>query len=71
MGGIEIPTLILMIIGGIVSYLFWQLKRYIVKVDDLENRVITIETVIGLLGDIKEDLHSVKTDVEVIKSKLS
>lgn len=71
MGGIEIPTLILMVMGGIVSYLFWQLKRYIIKVDDLENRVIAIETVIGLLGDIKEDLHSVKTDVEVIKSKLS
>lgn len=55
---------------GIVSYLGWNIKRYQTKVDDLESRVKTIETIMDLLGNIREDINQVKTDVEVIKSKI-
>ncbi len=56
---------------GIMGLQWWQIKRYITKVDNLENRVTKIETMMELLGDIKADVGGIKTDVEVIKSRMS
>lgn len=67
---ITVMQILMLVIGGINTLLFWFVKKYINKVDDIENRVIQLETVINLLGDIKDDLHKVRTDVEVIKSKI-
>lgn len=52
-----------------MGLMWWQVKRYIIKVDDIENRVIKLETVMELLGDIRKDVSVIKMDVEVIKSK--
>ncbi len=57
--------------GCITAYLFWMIKRYQTKVDDLEHRVTKIETLMELLGDISKDIGTVKTDVAVIKSKVN
>lgn len=63
-------TIFMLIAGGFMSFMWWQLKRYVTKVDALENRVIKIETILELLGDIKKDISQVKTDVEVIKTQM-
>lgn len=67
---LSIENIITMVMGGGMAMMWWNIKRYIAKVDDLENRVVKIETVLDLLGDIKKDISCVKTDVEVIKSRL-
>ena len=54
--------------GG--GYALWLMKRYINKVDTLEGRVTKVETIIDLLGNIKEEIGNIKTDVAVIKSKV-
>lgn len=58
------------IFSGGMGLMWWNVKRYISKVDDIENRVIKLETVVDLLGDIRKELGLIKTDVEVIKSKV-
>lgn len=62
--------LLMLVMGSVMSYMFWILKRYQNKVDELETRMTKVETIMELLGDIKSDLAHVKTDVEVIKSKV-
>lgn len=59
---------IVMILGGLVGYIFWLIKKYQSKVDELDNRVTRIETIITLLGDIKEEISNIKCDVAVIKN---
>lgn len=63
--------LFLALMGVIMGYLLWLIKRYQTKVDDLDSRVTKVETIMGLLGDIRSDLSSMKTDIEVIKTKLN
>ena len=53
---------------GAFGYFF---KRYSSKVDELENRMVKVETIMTTLLDIHKDIQQVKTDVEVIKVKLN
>ena len=68
---ISLTNLFMMIVGSIMGYLMWVVKRYQTKVDELDTRMTKVETIMELLGDIQTNLNTVKTDVEVIKSKLS
>lgn len=65
-----VGVIFMTIFTSIVGFLVWTVKKYINKVDDLDIRVTKIETVLNMLGDIRKDLSSVKTDVEVIKTKV-
>lgn len=66
------PTeIVISIVASIMAYFFYSIRAYHVKVNELDARVTKVETIIELLGDIKKDLHTVRTDVEVIKSKLN
>lgn len=67
---INLTQLLMLVIGAIMGYIMWIVKRYQIKVDNLETRMTKVETIMDLLGDIKADLNTVKTDVEVIKSRL-
>lgn len=67
---LDVNTLIMLVIGGFMGLLWWQVKRYITKVDDIENRVIKLETVMCMLGDIRTEIGDIKSDVAVIKSKI-
>lgn len=48
----------------------WFLRNYKDKVDQLETRMVKLETIIELLGNIKQDLNDVKIDVVEIKTKI-
>lgn len=63
-------TASLLLGGSIGAFLLWLLKRKFNEIDELDTRVIKIETKFDVLGDINESLHYVRTDVEVIKSKV-
>lgn len=64
----EIISGTLFMLLGAFGYFF---KRYSSKVDELENRMVKVETIMTSLLDIHKDIQQVKTDVEVIKVKLS
>ena len=64
----EILSGILFMLLGSFGYFF---KRYSSKVDELENRMVKVETIMTTLSDIHKDIQQVKTDVEVIKVKLN
>lgn len=55
--------------GG-ASLASWYVKNKFSKVEELENRVVALETKIDILGDIKDALYHVRTDVELIKARL-
>ena len=69
----EITTthLIMAVLGGCMSYILYLIKKYQTKVDELESRVTRIETIISLLGDIKDEISNIKVDVAVIKNKVN
>lgn len=67
----EIQTILTIIGAGFMGIFWWRVKSYIAKVDNLENRVVVIETVLSMLGDIKTEIADIKTDVGIIKSKIS
>ena len=48
----------------------WCLRNCKDKVDQLETRMVTLETIIELLGNIKQDINDVKIDVVEIKTKI-
>ena len=54
----------------LVGYFIWIIKRYQNKVDEMDNRLTKVETILTVLGDIKDDLAFLRTDVAVIKSRL-
>jgi len=67
---ITISQIVMMLMGGLMSLQWWNIKKYITKVDQLDSRVTKIETVLGMLGDINTKIGAIETDVAVIKSKL-
>lgn len=58
------------IVAGVFSFLGWVLRRKLVKIDDVENRLTRVETKLDVLGDISTTLHMLRTDVEIIKVRL-
>lgn len=68
---IELTHLVMMLMGGGMGLMFWNIKRYIGKVDVLESRVVKVETIMGMLGDISTKIGTIETDVAVIKSKMT
>lgn len=68
---ISVEAIGMLILTGAWGYLMWTVKRNTMKVDKLESRVVKVETVLEIMGDIRNDIQSVKTDVEVIKAKVN
>lgn len=65
------PIVTPLVVGGAISaFLLWLGKRKFNEIDELDTRVTKIETKLDVLGDISESLQHVRTDVEVIKSKV-
>jgi flagellar biogenesis protein FliO len=66
---ITVEFLAMGIITLVFGYVSWEVKRLITKVDDLNNRVTKVETILDVLGDIRDDINIIRTDVEVLKSR--
>lgn len=67
----ELTQLASIILVGAFGFIGWLIKGRFEKVDSLEIRVNTLETKLDVLGDINSTLNTLKTDVEIIKSKLN
>ena len=65
-----IEVIVMTFMTGALGYIGWSMRQLVMKVDDHEKRLVKVETILDILGDIREDIGTIKTDVEVLKSRM-
>ncbi len=55
---------------GVMAFVGWLVRQKFTQVDDHENRLTKVESKTDVLKEIFNNMHSIKTDVEVIKTKM-
>lgn len=64
---VEIMTIVIM---AVVGFIAWLLQLKLKQIDNINDRITTVETKLDVMGDINTSLAELKTDVAVIKHKL-
>ena len=67
---IENSEIIMLAIVTLAGFLGWLMQTKFKQIETLNDRVTTIETKLQVMGDIRQALGEIKTDVAVIMSKL-
>lgn len=67
---IESVELITIVIMAVVGFIAWLIQLKLKQIDNINDRVTTIETKLDVMGDINTSLAELKTDVAVIKHRL-
>ncbi len=69
--GIEAALWILgIIVVGILGFIGWLVRDRFKKLEEVDTRLIKVETKLDVLGDINNTLNTLRTDIEIIKAKL-
>lgn len=64
---VEIITIVIM---AVVGFIAWLLQLKLKQIDNINDRITTVETKLDVMGDINTSLAELKTDVAVIKHRL-
>lgn len=64
---VELITIVIMAVAGFIG---WLIQLKLKQIDNINDRVTTIETKLDVMGDINTSLAELKTDVAVIKHRL-
>lgn len=67
---IESVELITIVIMAVVGFIAWLIQLKLKQIDNINDRVTTVETKLDVMGDINTSLAELKTDVAVIKHRL-
>ena len=67
---IENKEIIMLAIVTLAGFLGWLMQTKFRQLETINDRVTTIETKLQVMGDIRESLGEIKTDVAVIMHKL-
>ena len=67
---IEYKEIIMLCIVTLAGFLGWLMQTKFKQIETINDRVTTIETKLQVMGDIREALGEIKTDVAVIMNKL-
>lgn len=67
---IESVEIITIVIMAVVGFIAWLIQLKLKQIDNINDRVTTIETKLDVMGDINTSLAELKTDVAVIKHRL-
>lgn len=59
-----------LLIAGVFGFIGWLIRDRFKKLEDVDSRLIKVETKLDVLGDINTTLHALRTDVELIKQRL-
>ena len=59
-----------LLIMGVFGFIGWLIRDRFKKLEDVDSRLIKVETKLDVLGDINTTLHALRTDVELIKQRL-
>jgi hypothetical protein len=69
--GIEAALWILgIIVVGILGFIGWLVRDRFKKLEEVDTRLVKVETKLDVLGDINNTLNTLRTDIEIIKAKL-
>lgn len=52
---------------AVVGFIAWLLQLKLKQIDNINDRITTVETKLDVMGDINTSLAELKTDVAVIK----
>lgn len=55
---------------AVVGFIAWLLQLKLKQIDNINDRITTVETKLDVMGDINTSLAELKTDVAVIKHRL-
>ena len=58
------------ILVGMCAFIGWLVRDRFKKLEEVDTRLTKVETKLDVLGDIYNTLSTLRTDVEIIKSKL-
>ena len=67
---IENKEIIMLCIVTLAGFLGWLVQTKFKQIETINDRVTTIETKLQVMGDIREALGEIKTDVAVIMNRL-
>ena len=67
---IENKEIIMLCIVTLAGFLGWLMQTKFKQIETINDRVTTIETKLHVMGDIRQSLGEIKTDVAVIANKL-
>lgn len=59
-----------LVLTGVLGFLGWLIKNRFDVLDELSIKVNSLEVRMDILGDINKNLADLKTDVEIIKSRM-
>ena len=59
-----------LIVVGILGFIGWLVRDRFKKLEDVDTRLVKVETKLDVLGDINNTLNTLRTDIEIIKAKL-
>lgn len=69
--GIEAALWILgIIVLGVLGFIGWLVRDRFKKLEEVDTRLVKVETKLDVLGDINNTLNTLRTDIEIIKAKL-
>jgi len=70
MGAEAAIWLIGIVIVGVLGFIGWLVRDRFKKLEEVDTRLVKVETKLDVLGDINNTLNTLRTDVEIIKTKL-
>lgn len=70
MDAVTATWLVGLLITGVLGFIGWIIKGKFTQVDQIDDRLIQVETKMNVLGDINATLHQLRTDIEIIKVRM-
>lgn len=70
MEAVTATWLVGLLITGVLGFIGWIIKGKFTQVDQIDTRLVTVETKMNVLGDINTTLHLLRTDIEIIKVRM-
>lgn len=70
MGVETVVWIIGLIVLGILGFIGWLVRDRFKKLEEVDTRLVKVETKLDVLGDINNTLNTLRTDIEIIKAKL-
>lgn len=58
------------VIVGVLGFVGWLIRDRFKKLEEVDTRLVKVETKLDVLGDINNTLNTLRTDIELIKQKL-
>ena len=70
MDAVTATWLVGLLITGVLGFIGWIIRGKFTQVDQIDTRLVTVETKMNVLGDINQTLHLLRTDIEIIKVRM-